>query len=267
MVNEEKVIACSVWALCERCDNLVEIKDDESLDDLILSGLKIIQKKAGFRFAIDAVLLAHFTSLKSKDRVIDLGTGTGIIPLLLTTRCQDLEITAIDIQEDVVEMAKRTLKLNNLNNIRIIQGDFRKLANLEKGSFSLVVSNPPYLPLNQGKISPREEIALSRHELKCNLQELVATASRLLKIGGRFSVVYRSERLAELINEFTKEKIEPKRLRLVYPQLDKSSNLVLLEGIKGAKPGLKIEEPLAVYDGQGNYTQEVLKFYGGDFNA
>ncbi|NMA01902.1 MAG: tRNA1(Val) (adenine(37)-N6)-methyltransferase [Clostridia bacterium] len=246
---------------------MVEIKHDESLDDLILSGLKIIQKKSGFRFAIDAVLLAHFTSLENKDKVIDLGTGTGIIPLLLTTRCEDLDITAVEIQGDMVEMAKRSLELNNLDNIRIIQGDFRELESLYNDKFNLVISNPPYLPLNQGKISPREDIALSRHELKCNLREVISTASRLLKMGGRFSLVHRSERLAEIITEFTRKNIEPKRLRLVYPQLEKPSNLVLLEGIKGAKPGLKIEKPLAVYDGQGNYTQEVLKFYGGDFNA
>lgn len=240
---------------------MIEIKHDESVDDLILSGLKIIQKKTGFRFAIDAVLLAHFASLKRDDKVIDLGTGTGIIPLLLSTRYKDLDITAIDIQREVIEMASRSIELNNLDNIKVISGDFRELDSSYNNKFSLVISNPPYLPLEQGKISPKENIALSRHELKCNLEQLVSTAKRLLKNGGRFSLVHRSERLAELITELRDKNIEPKRMRLVYPQLDKPSNLVLLEGIKGAKPGVKVEEPLAVYDSQGNYTKEVLKFY------
>ena len=225
--------------------------------------MRIIQKTKGFRFAIDAVLLAHFVSLKKKDKVIDLGTGTGVIPLILSTRLPQLDITAIDIQPQLIDMVQRTIELNKIENIKLLQGDLRELSSAYNGRFTVVTANPPYLPLDQGKPNVDLSIAISRHEMKCTLQELVYTAGRLLNNGGRFALVHRSERLGEIIREMDKVNIEPKRLRLIYPQKSKPANLLLLEGIKGAKKGLKVEEPLIIYDEQREYSKEVLDFYFG----
>ncbi|MDK2822278.1 MAG: tRNA1Val (adenine37-N6)-methyltransferase [Clostridia bacterium] len=243
--------------------DVVKIKENETVDDLILSGLKIIQKTSSFRFSIDAVLLAHFVTVKKKDKVIDLGTGTGVIPLIISTREKELDLTGIEIQEEMAEMAKRSMLLNNLTDIKIIAGDFRKLGKEFNNKFNLVVSNPPYLPLNQGKISSIPEIALSRHEIKCTLGELMETAARLLKNQGRFTLIHRAERLGQIIALLQKEKLEPKRMRLVHSHFNKPANLVLLESVKGASPSLKVYEPLIIYNQDGSYTNEILNYYFG----
>lgn len=243
---------------------MVEIFDNETIDDLILGGLKIIQKKKGFRFAIDAVLLAHFATVKKGAKIIDLGTGTGVIPLILSTRGRDLEITGVEIQKQVAQMAQRSIALNHLEGIKIINTDFNDLDSMHHTKYDLVVSNPPYLPVDRGKISPSEEIALSRHELKCSLEDLVKSAVLLLKNQGRFALIHRSDRLAEIIALLTTHKLEPKRIRLVHPFFGKPANLLLVEAIKGAKTGVAVHEPLVIYDNDGKYTKEILEYYGGE---
>lgn len=244
---------------------MVKIFGNESLDDLILKDIRIIQKKKGFRFAIDAVLLAHFATVKRGDTIIDLGTGTGIIPLILQARETNLKITGIEIQTEVADMARRSILYNNLNNIEILQGDFTKLAHEYNDSFDLVVSNPPYYPLKGGKINPDVSLAISRHEIKCKLSQVVKTAARLLKGKGRFALIHRAERLGEILKEFDQVGLEPKRLQIVHPYLQEKANLILLEGIKGAKPGLEINKPLVIYENEGQYTRELLDlFYGGE---
>jgi len=242
---------------------LVEIRENETIDDLIISDLKIIQKSKGFRFSIDAVLLAHFATVKKRDKVIDLGTGTGVIPLILSSREADLDLTGIEIQAEMAEMSSRSMVLNKRADIKIIQGDFRKLDKMFNDKFDLVVSNPPYLPINHGKISPIPQVAISRHEIKCNLDELVQTAARLLRFQGRFALIYKVERLSEIFRELQKGSLEPRRMRLIHPQINKPANLVLIEAVKGAKSDLKILEPLIIYNQDGAYTKELLEYYFG----
>jgi len=242
---------------------MVEIKDNETVDDLLISGLKIIQKARGFRFSLDAVLLAHFVTVKEKDKVIDLGTGTGIIPLLLTTRAKGLDLTGVEIQKEIAEMAQRSMILNGLNEIKIMNEDLRQIPKSFNGQYDLVVANPPYLPLNQGKISPLPEVAISRHEIKCSLEELVRTAARLLKPQGRFALIHKSDRLTELMLVLKANDLEPRRMRLIHPKLEKNANLVLLEARKGAQPYLEVLNPLIVYERDGSYSQELLEYYLG----
>jgi len=242
---------------------LIELYENEIIDDLLIGGLKIIQKKSGFRFSIDAVLLAHFAAVKKGNKIIDLGTGTGVIPLILTTRAQDLEITGVEIQKDMAQMAKRSLFLNHLEQVKIINADLRELGTEHYGRYDLVTSNPPYLPLKQGKISPIEGIALARHEVKCSMEDVIRTAQQLLKNQGKFALVHRAERLAEIIACLKSYSLEPKRLRLIHPYLAKPANLLLIEAVKGAKPGLKVHEPLIIYNADGTYTREILEYYCG----
>ncbi|KJS87909.1 MAG: hypothetical protein JM58_02565 [Peptococcaceae bacterium BICA1-8] len=242
---------------------MVDVRENESIDDLILGGLKIIQKTGGFRFSLDAILLAHFATVKKGYRIIDLGTGTGIIPLILTTRAHELDITGVEIQEEAAQMAKRSLALNQLLDIKIINADLRKLGEEHWGHYDLVISNPPYLTLNQGKISPSEEIALSRHEIKCSLEDLIRSGEKLVKNRGKFALIHRAERLAEIIAHLNTYKLEPKRIRLIHPYLAESANLLLVEAIKGGKPGLTVHTPLVVYNADGTYTKEILNYYYG----
>lgn len=239
------------------------VRDDETLDDLNLNELKVIQKKKSFRFAIDAVLLAHFATIKNKDKIIDLGTGTGVIPLIMQTRAEDLKITGIEIQSQMAEMARRTLTFNKLNNIEIVESDLNLLDTSFNQQYNLVVSNPPYFPLNEGRISPLREVAIARHEIKCNLQQIVKTAKRLIKGKGRFALIHRAERLGEIINECYKVGLEPKRVQAIYPNLKSEANLVLVEALKDGGSGIKFLKPLIVYDEKGNYTKELLEIYNG----
>jgi len=223
----------------------------------------LFKKAVGFRFSIDAVLLAHFATVKKKDRIIDLGTGTGVIPLLLSTRANHLDILGVEIQKDLAEMAQRSVLLNNLTNIKILQADLRELDKSFNNQFNLIVSNPPYFPLNKGKTNPDPQVAISRHEIKCTLAELIKTVSRLLNYYGRFAFIHRAERLTEIFNQLQKYRLEPRRLRLIYPKIDNEANLVLIEAVKEARPSLTIEKPLIIYQEDGNYTREILDYYAG----
>lgn len=238
-------------------------EEEETINDLFLQDLKIIQKKKGFRFMIDAVLLAHFASLKKNDRIIDLGTGTAVIPLIMSTREENLQITGVEIQSEMAQMAKRSVSLNKLDNIRIVENDLKLLDKSFNQQFNLVVSNPPYYRLNEGKVSENPAEAIARHEIKCNLPDIIATASRLIKGQGRFALIHKAERLGEIFSEFEQEGLVPKRLQSVHSVKNKSAALVLVEAQKGVKNKLEILKPLIIYDDAGNYTQEILDIYDG----
>ncbi|PKM87135.1 MAG: SAM-dependent methyltransferase [Firmicutes bacterium HGW-Firmicutes-12] len=243
---------------------MVYLKPDETLDDLLINELKIIQKNKGFRFTLDSILLAQFATIKEGDRVVDLGTGTGIIPLILSARNRKQHIYGVEIQEEMVEMACRSVCLNGLENkITIIQADIRELNQyLEGGSYKLVTANPPYWTLNEGKTSDLQSRAFSRHEVKCDLEDIVASASKLLNNQGRFALIHRSERLSDIFILMRQYKLEPRRVRFIHPFIDKEAQQVLVEARKNAPPDLKVLPPLIVYERPGKYSTEVLRWYG-----
>lgn len=238
------------------------LRPGERLDDLLVSNLRIIQDASAFCFSMDAVLLSHFATLRQGDSVVDLGTGTGIIPLLLTTRAKLKHLIGIELQPQVVERTQRSVKLNALQDkIEIICGDLRQIEQLLPGfRVNLVTSNPPYLPLGDGQVSLTSQQAIARHEVCCQLEDVARAASYLLGTGGRFALVHRPHRLTEIFHWLNKFKLEPKRLRLVYPRAGLEPNMVLIESVRDARPGLKILPPLFVYEGD-NYTPEVTALY------
>lgn len=240
------------------------VHEDETLDDLLINNLKVIQKKKGFRFTLDSVLLAHFATVKEEDRVVDLGTGTGVIPLLLSTRARKLLIWGVEIQEEIAEMAERSVRLNGLeNSIFIRRGDVRDIhKTLGGGIHTLVKANPPYWTLQEGKPSQLEARAVSRHEVNCALEDIVASAAKLLNYQGRFALIHRSERLCDLLKLLRGHGLEPRRLRFVHSFLAKNAKHVLVEARRNAPAELKVLPPLVVYDRPGKYGKEVLKWYG-----
>lgn len=243
---------------------MVELKQDETLDDLLIENLKIIQKKKGFRFTLDSVLLAHFATVKSGDRIVDLGTGTGVIPLLLTTRNKKIRIIAVEIQEELVEMARRSVTLNNLEDkITITRGDIKDIHHhLGGGTHTLITANPPYWTVGEGLLSLNRGRAISRHELACNFEDVVKSAGKLLNYQGRFAFIYPSERLLDSFLLLRKYNLEPRRLRFVHSDLARPARYFLLEARKNAPPDLKVLPPLVVYDKNGLYSSEVLEWYG-----
>lgn len=242
---------------------------DETLDDLLINGLQIIQKAEGFRFTLDAVLLAHFVSLKEGDRVVDLGTGTGVIPLLLTTRLKKILVTGVEIQPAMAEMATRSVGLNQLTEkVTILEGDLRNIhKSLGGGIFHVVTANPPYGALGDGLINPEPEKALARHEISCSLEDVVRTASKLLNYQGRFALIHRVERLADLFILLRQYNLEPRRLRFIHPYLGKPARHVLLEARKKAPATLQILSPLVIYDRPGQYNAEILTWYGKEVDS
>jgi len=247
----------------------IKLNENERIDDLEIKNMKIIQNKDGFCFGIDSVLLSDFAKeIKDGTRVVDLGTGTGILGILLCAKTNLKEITGIEIQEDVAEMAQKSILLNHLEdrfkilNINIKEIKNNKKINLEKNSFDYVVTNPPYKKINTGKINENEKKLISRHEWKANLNDFIENANYLLKDKGTLFMVHRPDRLADILEKMRKEKIEPKEIRFVYPKVNKQPNLILIKGIKNANSFLKIDKPLYVYQEDGNYTEEILKIYG-----
>lgn len=242
----------------------VIIYSDETLDDLLIQGLRIIQKSKGFRFTLDSVLLSHFATLKEGDRVADLGTGTGIIPLILSTRAKKLKIMGVELQPPLAEMAHRSVKLNKLEEkIEIVEGDIRNIHKvIGGGQYTLVTANPPYWSLSEGFPSPAETKALSRHEISCSLEDFVASASKLLNYQGRFALIHRADRLMDIIVLLRRYQLEPRRMRFIHPYLGKQARHVLLEAKKSAPPELKVLPPLVVYEAPGRYSPEILSWYG-----
>jgi len=242
----------------------VRINNGERVDDLQCKGLKLIQKEEGFCFGIDAVLLANFADVRKNDRVIDLGTGTGIIPILLAGKTQAASIAGLEIQEQMAEMAQRSVLLNDLQDrVRIVCGAIKDTFKYFKpASFDAVVTNPPYINRGGGIVNPLDTKAISRHEIFCSLEDVIRTSSKLLAPCGRFAMVHKPERLADIIFLMRTWKIEPKYLRFVHPSPYKKPNLLLIRGIKNGNPELKMMEPLYVYDEKGNYSDEINRIYG-----
>ena len=225
------------------------INDNEKIEDLEDKGLKIIQASNSYRFSVDSILLLNFIRVKNYEKIIDLGTGSGIIPLLLFGKRKGLSIYGVEIQKDLADMARRSVGLNNLqDHITIIQEDFRNLKNIFKNQeFDVVVSNPPYISMGQGKINPSSSKAIARHEIKGDLEDIIYVSNYLLKNKGRIYLIYRSAKLIKLVIALKKYGIEPKVIKFIHPRQGENANLVLLEGVKGGKEELKIENPIFQY--------------------
>ncbi|NLJ90852.1 MAG: tRNA1(Val) (adenine(37)-N6)-methyltransferase [Clostridiales bacterium] len=240
--------------------------EDERIDDLNRNNYKVIQSKKQFCFGMDAVLLSSFAKIKKGESVLDLGTGNGIIPILLEAKTEGEHFTGLEIQEYNVDMARRSIIMNNqVKKIDIVQGDIKEASKIfGPASFDVVTSNPPYMTANHGLVNPNEGKAVARHEILCTLEDVVRETSRVLKQNGRFYMVHRPFRLIEIINMLTKYKLEPKRLRMVYPYVDKEPNMVLIECVKCGKSRLKIDPPLIVYKAKNEYSDEIYDIYGYD---
>ena len=241
----------------------IPLKENERLDDL-QNGYHIIQNTRDFCYGIDAVLLSDFARVKKGEQALDLGTGTGIIPILLKAKTQGEHFTGLEIQEEVAEMAGRSVRLNQLENrVDIVRGDIKEASRLfGKASFDVVTSNPPYMNDNHGLKNPELPKAIARHEVFCTLDDVCREASLLLKSGGRFYMVHRPHRLAEIITALKTYKLEPKRMKLVHPFVDKEANMVLIEAVRGGRSMMKVEAPIIVYREPGVYTQEIYDVYG-----
>lgn len=236
----------------------------ETLDELSLGNLKLLQAKNGYRFSLDPVLLARFVTCRPSDVIVDLGTGSGVLPLLLAKLSGAQELIGVEVQPDMAERALRNVELNGLaHRVQVVQGDLRQIRELfPVASADLVVSNPPYRQIGNGRISSSDERSAARHELNGGLVDFVAAAGWLLKNGGRFAIVYLAERLSELIVQMGAVGIEPKRLRMVHPRRCEPAKMILVEGRKRGHPGLTVERPLYVYKGAGrDYSDEVLSMY------
>lgn len=240
------------------------IHSNERLDDLQCNGYFIIQDPKRFCFGIDAVLLSDFARAKRGERVLDLGTGTGIIPILMAAKTRAAHLTGLEIQPDSADMAMRSVRYNHLEDrIDIVEGDIKNASEqFGNDSFEVVTTNPPYMIEQHGIKNPDDAMTIARHEVCCNLEDIIRESSRLLKQKGRFYMVHRPFRLAEIFSLMVEYKIEPKRMRLVHPYVDKEPNMVLIEGYKGGKSRLTVEKPLIVYKDVNVYTDEIYKIYG-----
>ena len=243
---------------------MVQLKPGERLDDLERNGYKIIQHAEKFCFGMDAVLLSGFASVKINETVLDLGTGTGILPILLKGKTQGRHFTGLEIQEESVDMARRSVAYNHLEtDIDIVSGDIKEASRLfPLASFDVVTSNPPYMTDAHGLKNPQEPKAIARHEVLCTLEDVIREGSRVIRPGGRMYMVHRPFRLVEIFAVMTKYKLEPKRMQLVYPFVDKEPNMVLIEAVRGGNPMIKVEKPLIVYKAPGIYTDEIYDIYG-----
>lgn len=241
----------------------VELKADERIDDLQYKGLKLIQKINGFCFGLDAVLLANFADVKRDDKVIDLGTGTGVIPVLIAGKTEAGKIIGVEIQPEMAEMAARSIRLNDLGSrVEVVCDDLRNsLERFGPSKFNVVVTNPPYMNQGGGLVNPSDTKAISRHEIMCTLQDVIKVSSKLLVPGGQLAMVHRPERLVDIIYLMRSYRIEPKYIRFVHPSPYKKANLLLIKGTRNGNPQLKMMEPLYVYDEKGNYSEEINKIY------
>ena len=235
------------------------IYDYEKVEDLGLKGYKIIQDKSGFCFGSDAVLLSRFVKIKKGARVLDMCSGTGIIPVLLWGMYELSEIQAIEIVPEVADMAGRTMGLNSLSDKIHVHCDDLKNAKKLFGAhaFDAVTCNPPYMNEGGGIVNPKDKLALARHEIACTLDDVVRCAKEVLKPCGKLFMVHRADRMCDVITTFRKYGIEPKRLSVVYPSEGKAANLILIEGAEGGRPQLKLESAIFMYDNEGNYIQSL----------
>ena len=241
----------------------VEIKEYERVDDLHRNGLKIIQDPKRFCFGVDAVLLSGFASAKKGDKVLDLGTGTGIIPILMSAKTDAEHFTALEIQPESAEMAKRSVILNNLQEkIDIVEGDIKKAAEIFKpSSFDVITTNPPYMNTEGGIKNDYDPKTIARHEVLCSIDDVCYAAQRLLKFGGKLFMVHRPHRLTDIICSLRAHKLEPKKIRFVQPYDNREPNMVLIEASRSGKPMVKVMPTLVIYKKDGTYTQETLDIY------
>ena len=243
---------------------LINLKENERIDDLQRNGYQIIQNPAKFCFGMDAVLLTGFAHARQEDRLLDMGTGTGIIPLLMEAKYHCAHLTGLEIQPESADMAERSVALNGLTDkITIVTGDIKEADKIiQSASFDCVTCNPPYMIGNHGIANPDAPKAIARHELLCTLEDVVSQAAKLVKPGGSFFLVHRPFRLVEIMNIMVKYKLEPKRMQLVYPYIHKEPNMVLVEAVRGGKPRMTVEKPLIVFQSPGVYMPEIRELYG-----
>ncbi|MBM7557239.1 tRNA1(Val) A37 N6-methylase TrmN6 [Halanaerobacter jeridensis] len=241
----------------------IELKSGERIDDLLIDNLELIQHPDHFCFSLDAVLLANFINPSSGSEVLDLGTGTGIIPHLMQAKYELNKICGIDIQPQMIDMAKRSARYNGLiEELDFLELDLKDaLDHFGTETFDYIVSNPPYLKENSGQVSPKESIAIARHELKSKLEDVVKTSNQLVKYGGKVAYVYRIQRLNELMSLMEKYNLTCKRMRMVHSTIDSPADLVLVEAKKGGGTNLEVLPPLFIYDHEGNYTTEINEIY------
>lgn len=242
----------------------IELKENERVDDLQRNGYGIIQRKGAFCFGMDAVLLSGFAAVRQGEQALDLGTGTGIIPILLEAKSEGRHFTGLEIQPEMADMARRSVAYNHLESkIEIVTGDIKEAGRLfDLASFDVVTSNPPYMNDAHGLKNPDLPKAIARHEILCTLEDVVRSAAILLKPGGRFYMVHRPHRLIEIISVMRQYRLEPKRMKFVHPFIDREANMVLIEGVRGGRPMVKLEAPIIVYKEPGVYTDEIYEIYG-----
>lgn len=247
----------------------MKLKENERIDNLQYNNLKIIQNTKGFCFGIDSILISDFAKEIRKNSIgVDLGTGTGVISILLTAKTNLYKIYGVEIQADVAEMAKRSIELNHMQNkVEIININLNEIEEgegnkkLQRESFDFIVTNPPYKKLKTGKVNKSEYKYISRHELTANLEDFIRTSKYLLKDRGSLYMVHRPERLVDIITLMRKYKIEPKKIRFIHSKINKEPTLILIKGVKNANPFLKIENPLIIYNENGKYTDEIYEIY------
>jgi tRNA1Val (adenine37-N6)-methyltransferase len=243
---------------------MLELRPGERLDDLHCNGYQLIQDPNAFCFGMDAVLLSDYANIKTGERAIDLGTGTGVIPILLKAKTKGSDFSGLELQEAMADMARRSVARNGLTDqIKIYQGDIKRACELfGPSSFHVVTVNPPYMKKGHGLANDADSITIARHEIHCTLEDVVKESARLLMPGGRFYMVHRPFRLAEILVVMNTYGLEPKTMRLVHPYADKEPNLVLIEGLKGGNSRMRIQAPLIVYKEAGVYTEEIIRIYG-----
>ncbi len=236
----------------------------ERIDELQRNGYRIIQNPERFCFGMDAVLLSGFARAKKQERCLDLGCGNGIIPILMEAKTEGKHFTGLEIQPESADMARRSVALNGLQDrIDIVEGDIKDASKIfGASSFHVVTTNPPYMTAQHGLTNVYEAKTIARHEVLCNLEDIIRESARLLMPGGRFYMVHRPFRLAEIISLMVQYRIEPKRMRLVCPYVDREPNMVLIEGLRGGKSRMTVEKPLIVYKEPGKYTDEIYDVYG-----
>lgn len=236
----------------------------ERIDELQRNGYRIIQNPERFCFGMDAVLLSGFARAKKQERCLDLGCGNGIIPILMEAKTEGKHFTGLEIQPESADMARRSVALNRLQDrIDIVEGDIKDASKIfGASSFHVVTTNPPYMTAQHGLTNLYEAKTIARHEVLCNLEDIIRESARLLMPGGRFYMVHRPFRLAEIISLMVQYRMEPKRMRLVYPYVDREPNMVLIEGLRGGKSRMTVEKPLIVYKEPGKYTDEIYDVYG-----
>lgn len=247
-----------------REDLTITLKDRERIDDLQRNGYRIIQHPGKFCFGMDAVLLSGFATARPGDLVLDLCTGTGIIPILMEAKTEAAHLTGLEIQEESADMARRSVRLNGLEHkVDILTGDVKEAGSIfASASFDVVTCNPPYMIGQHGLANPETPKAVARHEILCTLEDVVSQTARLLKPAGHFYLVHRPFRLAEIMSVLVQYRLEPKRMRLVYPYVDREPNMVLVEAVRGGKSRMTVEKPLIIFQEKGIYSEEMRENFG-----